>query len=87
MHIAGIVDPAGYERLTRERPAVRDAFTVVHVEPMTEAPHAPPSPRGLGDPVVLREAITLGRHFLGDNALPGALLSLLGATTSRCRRS
>ena len=26
LHVAGIVDPGGYERLVRERPAVRDAF-------------------------------------------------------------
>ena len=32
---------------------------------------------------VLREALALGRHFLGDAALPGALLSLLEATRRR----
>ena len=77
VHVAGIVDPAGYERLVRERPAVRDAFDVVRIEPMSEertlalAAH-------LGDRDVLREALALGRHFLGDAALPGALLTLLG---------
>ena len=35
--------------------------------------------------MVLREALALGRHFLGDGALPGALLSLLA--TMRRRRA
>ena len=32
---------------------------------------------------MLREALALGRHFLGDAALPGALLSLLEAMRRR----
>ena len=68
--------PAAYERLIRARPELREAFDVVRVEPMDE-------PRTLAlaaaaapgtDPAVLREALALGRHFLGDAALPGALL-------------
>jgi ATP-dependent Clp protease ATP-binding subunit ClpC len=77
VHVAGIVDAGGYERLVRERPAVRDAFAVVRIEPMTEA-RTLALVDGLGEPAVLREALALGRHFLGDAALPGALLSLLG---------
>ena len=80
-----IVDPARYERLVRARPAVRDAFDVVRVEPMDEprtlALAAPPRPART--PRVLREALALGRHFLGDAALPGALLSLLEAMRRR----
>lgn len=77
LHVAGIVDPGGYERLVRERPAVRDAFTVIRVEPMTEA-RTLALVADLADRDVLREALNLSRHFLGDDALPGALLSLLG---------
>ena len=77
VHIAGILDAAGYERLARERPAVRDAFDVVRIEPLSEA-RTLALAAGLGDPAVLREALALGRHFLGDAALPGALLALLG---------
>jgi ATP-dependent Clp protease ATP-binding subunit ClpC len=76
VHVAGIVDAAGYERLVRERPAVRDAFAVVRIEPMSEE-RTLALAAGRGDPAVLREALALGRHFLGDEALPGALLSLL----------
>jgi ATP-dependent Clp protease ATP-binding subunit ClpC len=84
--LAGIVTPAAYERLVRARPQVRDAFDVVRVEPMDEprtlalAARAEPAT----DRVVLREALALSRHFLGDAALPGALLSLL--QTMRRRR-
>ncbi len=65
----------------RARPAVRDAFDVVRVEPMDERAHAGArrAPRAGTDRAVLREALALGRHFLGDAALPGALLSLLEA--------
>ncbi len=86
LHIAGVIDPAAYERLVRARPALRDAFDVVRVQPMDEprtlalAERAAPGT----ERVVLREALTLGRHFLGDDALPGALLSLLA--TMRRRR-
>ena len=59
--------------------------TSLRVEPMDEPrtlalaaqPSRAPSRR------VLREALALGRHFLGDAALPGALLSLLEATRRR----
>ena len=79
VHVAGIVEPGAYERLVRARPEMRDAFDVVRVEPMDEprtlalAAHRPPR----APTSVLREALALGRHFLGDAALPGALLSLL----------
>jgi ATP-dependent Clp protease ATP-binding subunit ClpC len=87
VHVAGILDPGAYERLVRARPEVRDAFDVVRVQAMDE-------PRTLAlaalaapgtDPAVLREALALGRHFLGDAALPGALLSLLEAIRRRRR--
>jgi ATP-dependent Clp protease ATP-binding subunit ClpC len=85
VHIAGIVDPAAYERLLRARPEVRDAFDVIRVAPMDEprtlalAERISPS----ADRALLREALALGRHFLGDDALPGALLSLLETTRRR----
>ena len=77
-HRAGSSTPAGYERLVRERPAVRDAFDVVRVEPMTEARTLALAGAPAATDAVLREALALGRHFLGDAALPGALLALLG---------
>jgi ATP-dependent Clp protease ATP-binding subunit ClpC len=85
VHVAGILAPGPYERLIRARPELRDAFDVVRVEAMDE-------PRTLAlaaaaapgtDPRVLREALALGRHFLGDAALPGALLSLIEAMRRR----
>ncbi|HWK27082.1 MAG TPA: AAA family ATPase [Solirubrobacter sp.] len=83
--VAGIADPAAYERLVRARPAVRDAFDVVRVEAMDEARTlalaAQAAPETEAD--VLREALALGRHFLGDGALPGSLLSLLQAAQRR----
>ena len=85
VHVAGILAPGPYERLIRARPELRDAFDVVRVEPMDErrtlamAASAAPGT----DPAVLREALALGRHFLGDAALPGALLSLLEAMRRR----
>ncbi|HEY6889113.1 MAG TPA: AAA family ATPase, partial [Solirubrobacter sp.] len=85
VHVAGILAPAAYERLIRARPELREAFDVVRVEAMDEprtlalaALAAPGTDRG-----VLREALALGRHFLGDAALPGALLGLLEAMRRR----
>jgi ATP-dependent Clp protease ATP-binding subunit ClpC len=85
VHVAGILDPGAYERLCRARPEVRDAFDVVRVAPLDE-------PRTLAlaervspgtDRALLREALALARHFLGDAALPGALLSLLETARRR----
>jgi ATP-dependent Clp protease ATP-binding subunit ClpC len=85
VHVAGILDPGAYERVCRARPEVRDAFDVVRVAPMDE-------PRTLAlaervspgtDRALLREALALARHFLGDAALPGALLSLLESARRR----
>ena len=85
----GEVDPAGYERLLRERPAVRDAFESCGSSRSSEEPRSRSPPR-LGDRAVLREALALGRHFLGDAALPGALLldamRRRPATRHGCRR-
>ena len=81
VHVAGIVDPAPTSGWCARGRQVRDAFDVVRVEPMDE-------PRTLAlaragsrrhRRAVLREALALGRHFLGDAALPGSLLSLLEA--------
>ena len=86
IHVVGIVDPGAYERLVRARPEVRDAFDVVRVAPMDEARSLALAARktSLTEAAVLREALALGRHFLGDAALPGSLLSLL--ETMRRRR-
>ena len=88
MHVVGIADPGAYERLVRARPAVRDAFDVIRVAPMDEPRSLALAARKapLTTPDVLREALTLGRHFLGDAALPGSLLSLL-ETMRRRRRA
>lgn len=82
LHIAGEVDPASYERLLRERPAVRTAFEPVRILPASEE-----SARGLAravapDAAVADEALALARHFL-PGALPGSVLSLLEATQRR----
>lgn len=82
VHVAGILDASAYERLVRERPAVRDAFDVVRVEPLDET-RTLALADGTAPPEILREALALGRHFLGDDALPGALLSLLDAAQRR----
>ncbi|WP_053225916.1 AAA family ATPase [Solirubrobacter soli] len=85
VHVAGILDPGAYERLCRARPEVRDAFDVVRVAPMDEprtlalAAHLSPGT----DLTLLREALALARHFLGDAALPGALLALLETARRR----
>lgn len=82
LHIAGELDPASYERLLRERPAVRGAFEPVRVTPASED-----AARGLAravapDAAVADEALALARHFL-PGALPGSVLSLLDATRRR----
>lgn len=85
LRVAGIIEPGAYERLIRARSEVRDAFDVVRVTPMDEARSLALAARvaPATDRDVLREALALGRHFLGDAALPGALLSLLEAMRRR----
>ena len=86
IHIVGIADPGAYDRLVRARPQVRDAFDVVRVAPMDEARSLGLAARKASSTPkpVLQEALALGRHFLGDAALPGSLLSLID--TMRRRR-
>ena len=83
--VAGVLEPGAYDRLVRAKPAVRDAFDVVRIAPMDEprtlALAARREPRT--ERTVLREALALGRHFLGEGTLPGALLSLLEAMRRR----
>ena len=85
VHVAGVLEPHAYDRLLRERPGIRDVFDVVRVEPLDEARtlHLAALAAPRTDRAVLREALALGRHFLGDAALPGALFSLLAAMRRR----
>ena len=82
LHIAGEVDPAGYERLLRERPTVRSAFEPLRIQPATEAAARELARAVAPDAVVADEALALARHFL-PGALPGSVLSLLDATRRR----
>ena len=70
LHIAGEVDPAGYERLLRERPTVRSAFEPLRIEPATEAAARELARAVAPDAAVADEALALARHFL-PGALPG----------------
>jgi ATP-dependent Clp protease ATP-binding subunit ClpC len=79
--IAGEIDPAGYERLLRERPAVRAAFDPLRLEPASDATTLALA-RELAPDGVATEALALARHFL-PGALPGSVLSLLEATKRR----
>ena len=82
LHIAGEVDPAGYERLLRERPTVRSAFEPLRIQPATEAAARELARAVAPDAAVADEALALARHFL-PGALPGSVLSLLDATRRR----
>ncbi len=73
--IAGEIDPAAYERLLRARPAMRDLFEPLRVEPASEAATLSLAER-LAERPVAREALALARHYL-PGALPGSVLSLL----------
>lgn len=80
--IAGEIDPAGYERLLRERPAVRAAFDPLRVEPASDAVALSLARAVAPDDAVAGEALALARHFL-PGALPGSVMSLLEATRRR----
>ncbi|MBE2317354.1 ATP-dependent Clp protease ATP-binding subunit [Solirubrobacter sp. CPCC 204708] len=82
LRIVGEVDPAGYERLLRERPAVRTAFEPLRVEPADESAARELVRAVAPDAAVADEALALARHFL-PGALPGSVLSLLEATRQR----
>jgi ATP-dependent Clp protease ATP-binding subunit ClpC len=81
VRIAGEVDPAGYERLLRERPAVRSAFDPLRLEPASDATTLALA-RAVAPDGVAGEALALARHFL-PGAFPGSVLSLLEATKRR----
>jgi ATP-dependent Clp protease ATP-binding subunit ClpC len=76
------VDPAGYERLLRERPAVRGAFEPLRIQPASEAAARELARAVAPSAAVADEALALARHFL-PGALPGSVLSLLEATRRR----
>ncbi len=83
LHIAGEVDPAGYERLLRERPTVRSAFEPVRIEPASEA-----AARELARAVAPRRRTSPTRRSRSPATscrarCPGSVLSLLDATRRR----
>jgi ATP-dependent Clp protease ATP-binding subunit ClpC len=94
--IVGELLPAALERVLQERPRVRLAFKVLTVDALSadesialaqrvcdEQEHGThvqvPAP-------IVREALDLGRSYLSNRALPGALMDLLRTTLTRLAR-
>ena len=76
-----MIDPAGYERLMRARPAVRTDFEPLRVEPASEQATLA---LAKGDPAMVRRSAR-ARPSVPAGRAPGALLSLLDTTRKRVR--
>lgn len=103
--VLGTSTPAAYERLLARRPAVRAAVEMLRMEPLAEDAaldlvrrwskrHAAQGSASLIDEETLREAAQLAQQHLGEQALPGRLLSFLDQVRNevaepggRCTRS
>ena len=65
LSIVGELDPAGHERLLRSRPALRDAFDLLRIEPASE-----PSTLEMAARLVERMALVLQGSLLVRHAPP-----------------
>ena len=80
IRVIGLARSDEWERLVRERPAVRTVFEVVRIEPRSaeaaiDLARARHGARCSG--AILREAATLAQQYLDDGVLPGSLVRLL----------
>ncbi len=91
--LVGEITPSALQKLIKERPRVRHAFTILRLESLA-GPETLElascvarddfAARGVTvEPAVLREALDLSRHFFAGSGQPGAMLRLLRETCQR----